>query len=1494
MSVEATLAELRSSSQGLTEAQARRRLHRYGANIIHIDQRRSWLQLAVGQLANPIMGLLVLAAGATAGLRAWIELFFVLLIIVSNVAVGAWQERKADNITDASAEKASLQSPMAVVLREERRMLVDVKELVVGDIVMLQAGRECPADLRLLHCSHLRMLEASLTGRSAASRKSVDVVAADAPRALRTSMAYMGTLCLHGTATGVVVATGDDTELGQLAHTSRRLRVQQAPLQRQMTKMAQGLSVATVLTAVLVLCLSRFVRHNSWSESVALAISVAVALVPDSFLTVVTITLVVSMTKMAKAHVVVRQLPVVETLGAISCICFDKTGTLTSNDLSATTIFTSRKTYHIHPSADGDYREAKITNESGETLSARQLARLRELLLPAALCNDASMIPTAKGVAAQLLRLEDLNLPRVPVRSRRIRRRRPNVMRASSPRPVRQQRPLRIVSFADEEQGHRVNAGSPPPAAVPARLRSQPLGLHPSKLDEGGDGKGGHENEPEKGTELKPTVFSERSSNRRHPNSRPDAQTISGADEGIDQSRPRRRAGTATKNDDDEDAANINDIEEEDDDADLDLSKAARELPPSYATIWNPSRRMTPRPSFSDLQKLAKAATAHASLHHEAELEPQQPISNLPELSTRTTPLPLMRHSRRVSVDEGHASPHLRLPHSGAPTRPPSPRNAAATFAALFQPPPSTTAGPSAETNALTAVASTVAATSAETPGILASPAVPASDTLGLLARAGPQAKQPLSRLTSPLLKDPAQPDLTTVNGHTSPFPLYFEEVPTSPIDAYARFEVGDTETSSASSASEEENEYSARQQLMALVEQHPELSHWLGSVLSPNAENTGGDGDLGPRVGPARWRAIGDATDMALLNASMIAGINYRTIHVLQRWAPRRASMPFSPALRFMATVHDFPTSASAQPGHRRLLLVKGALDTLLPHCRTQAVGLNPWTTEPIDRQKWLDLHESLTKQGYRVLALCVRDFRAAPAAREGGAHTSAMQRASAQDSDDAIALEAASILAEPPSLQLNALVALEHRVRPEVGQAVTILQKAGVTVKMLTGDQPDTAMAVASRIHIAATQVLIGPQMTAMEDDELGQRLLEANVLALARPELKVRVIRNLQSRNLLVAMAGDGVNDALALRQADVGVALGLAGTDLAVRSSRVILRRDSLLALAEAVKIGRTTYDNVQKVLVFLLPTTVGQAMSVVAALVVDQPPPLTGVQVLLINMVTASSLGFVLASEEPEDRVMQVPPRPANQPLLTWFVLLRTVWVASAFAAVVLGQYTWTRHRDGSDRQSYTVAVNSFISAECAYLICCRYFTDPSLRPVALFGNRWALSMILLNVALQMFVSYTPGLNEALQLDGLGIIDWLTVWLMGVAFFFAVECEKYFWRLWRSGTRARCAHGRRPGGCCPVKMGPQLVASSGTAVPSEQQPMMTMEELHVSGGSSDDGNNHISGGAISVSGARAEVTHPVLVTMDQSTDTLLPRPSHTTFRSLALPEQESFV
>jgi len=535
----------------------------------------------------------------------------------------------------------------------------------------------------------------------------------------------------------------------------------------------------------------------------------------------------------------------------------------------------------------------------------------------------------------------------------------------------------------------------------------------------------------------------------------------------------------------------------------------------------------------------------------------------------------------------------------------------------------------------------------------------------------------------------------------------------------------------------------------------------------SPNADDASGSPRASRLNLPAlsvAWTWTGDPTEAALLAVGMKSGLNLRTLHQMSFSCPRIDTVPFSSDIKFMATLHDVhvpmaltsgaPTSTDLEI--RRIALVKGSADTLLPRCSSQAAGLNPWVPEPLQLDHWLHACTQLSHEGLRVLALCHAEF------------PSSTQLISSD-----------MLLEGPPILRFHCLIGIIDPPRSEATDAIAVCHSAGVQVCMVTGDHAETARTISRWMGIPNNNVITGTEMQDMTDAELFESVRGCFVYARATPEHKLRIVKALQRYNNVVAMTGDGVNDAPALKAANVGVAMGISGSEVAKEAAKLILLDDNFASIVPAIRYGRAVYENIMKQLCFLLPTSIAQGLSIAVAIAIGVDHPLTAIQVLWINMITAATLGLVIGLEQPEAGVMLLKPRCADKWLVGRYIIWRAVYVGAAMICVVLGNAEWTLALGGTSAQAHTVALNSLVVVQSLYCLSCRHQFKSSLSVKAVTENPWLTAMILLNTGLQCLITYTPALHDMFDTVSISGYDWLRVIGLAFALFLFVELEKAF-------------------------------------------------------------------------------------------------------------------
>jgi len=482
------------------------------------------------------------------------------------------------------------------------------------------------------------------------------------------------------------------------------------------------------------------------------------------------------------------------------------------------------------------------------------------------------------------------------------------------------------------------------------------------------------------------------------------------------------------------------------------------------------------------------------------------------------------------------------------------------------------------------------------------------------------------------------------------------------------------------------------------------------------------------------RWQCEGDPTEGALL--SLAAKAEFESLYE-EESRPRLDIIPFESVHQFMATLHHDHQG-------RHFCYLKGAPERVLAMCRYQSDG------ETLDLAYWQQQVKELASKGQRVLALASLDF-------EG--------QKNELDFEDV-----------QQGLTLLGLVAMMDPPREDAIEAVKLCQDAGIEIKMITGDHSDTAAAIAERMGMASA-VISGNDIEQLDASALCRVVKEKSVFARATPEHKLKLVKALQQNGEVVAMTGDGVNDAPALKRADIGTAMGLNGTEVARDASDMVLADDNFASIVDAVEEGRTVYDNLTKAILFILPTSAGEALIIIAAIMMGVMLPITPVQILWVNMITAVTLGLALAFEPSEPGLMARRPRARQTPLLTMDLIRRIAFVS---VVMMLGSFAlfMTHLESGHSLEAArTVAVNTLVMFEVFYLFNTRFLTAPVLNKNGLFGNHIALLAVGVLLIFQLGFTYLPPMHFLFGSAAIGAQSWLQIVLVASVILWLVELEK---------------------------------------------------------------------------------------------------------------------
>ncbi len=520
-------------------------------------------------------------------------------------------------------------------------------------------------------------------------------------------------------------------------------------------------------------------------------------------------------------------------------------------------------------------------------------------------------------------------------------------------------------------------------------------------------------------------------------------------------------------------------------------------------------------------------------------------------------------------------------------------------------------------------------------------------------------------------------------------------------------------------------------------------------------------------------WRISGDPTEGALIVVAAKAGLGHEELGHL---FPRMDTVPFESAHQYMATLHrvvsprglqtaPHPTgdSAVAQAG---VVYVKGAVEKVVPRCEFELAS--DGSLIRVRKQRIEDLASEMASQGLRVLAFAHKHLPA--------------------DIGEITHLHVET------GLVFLGLQGMIDPPRAEARAAVKACHTAGVQVKMITGDHVLTAAAIARQLNLRPpgsagmddTTPLDGTLLATISDVDLADTAEKTTVFARVTPEQKLRLVNALQSRGHIVAMTGDGVNDAPALRQADIGVAMGVTGTEVAKEAADMILTDDNFASIEAAVEEGRGVFDNLTKFIAWTLPTNLGEGLVILAAIFAGVALPILPVQILWINMTTAVLLGLMLAFEPKEDGIMQRPPRAPNTPILDRVLIGRIGLVGVLLLAGAFGLFEYAEQTGYSLEEARTVAVNVFVFGQMFYLFNCRSLTAPSWT-VSLRTNHFVLGGVGLMVALQLLITYLPGMNRLFKTAPISLAAWAWIMGVGIGIHVIVEIEK--------AIRRRIAHSR---------------------------------------------------------------------------------------------------
>jgi magnesium-transporting ATPase (P-type) len=498
-------------------------------------------------------------------------------------------------------------------------------------------------------------------------------------------------------------------------------------------------------------------------------------------------------------------------------------------------------------------------------------------------------------------------------------------------------------------------------------------------------------------------------------------------------------------------------------------------------------------------------------------------------------------------------------------------------------------------------------------------------------------------------------------------------------------------------------------------------------------------------------WLIQGDPTEGALLVAAAKGGLDLRQV---QDNHPRLDTIPFESQHQYMATLHG---------GDETVVYLKGSVESVLERCEVMLNADNkpvPLDSEVIHQQVL-----AMANQGQRVLAFA---RLAVPAGATSIDH---------HEVAGGLVFLGLQGMMDPP--------------REEAIRAVQACQEAGVQVKMITGDHAATAAAIAAQISLGDAlskgrlpDVLTGRDLEDMTDAQLIAAVTATDVFARVTPEQKLRLVEALQAHGEVTAMTGDGVNDAPALRRADIGVAMGINGTEVSKEAADMVLTNDNFATIEASVEEGRGVFANLIKFITWILPTNAGQGLVIIVAVMLAQPLPVLPVQALWINMTTAVLLGLTLAFEPKEPGIMRRPPRRPDAPILTGELFFRIGLVGLLLLIGSFGLFEWALHRGASEAEARTIAINVFAIGQSFYLLNCRSMRLSMFR-LGLFSNPWIWVGITSMIVAQLLITYMPMMNWLFHTAPISLSDWLHIVLVGLVIYLVIDIEKK-WRFRKEG------------------------------------------------------------------------------------------------------------
>jgi Ca2+-transporting ATPase len=513
---------------------------------------------------------------------------------------------------------------------------------------------------------------------------------------------------------------------------------------------------------------------------------------------------------------------------------------------------------------------------------------------------------------------------------------------------------------------------------------------------------------------------------------------------------------------------------------------------------------------------------------------------------------------------------------------------------------------------------------------------------------------------------------------------------------------------------------------------------------------------------GKTVWKMIGDPTEGAMVVAAAKAGLSREEA---QRTYTRVAEIPFDSDRKMMTTIHEacdlgarinsLKNGRGVPEPERYVAFVKGGPDLVLGYCDDVVLGDKIVPLTPDLRQEILAANKDMATSALRVLAGAFKTLKQVPE--------------------------------EPKPEELErhmtflGLQGMIDPARSEVKVAVDIAHGAGLRSIMITGDYKDTAAAIARQIGMLTEggHVVTGAEINEMSDDELDSMVLHLNTCARSSPEHKMRIVDSLRRRGHVVAMTGDGVNDAPALKKADIGVAMGITGTDVTKQTADMVLTDDNYASIVSAIEEGRIIYSNIRKFVFYLISCNIGEILIIFLAMLAGLPAPLSPVMLLFLNLVSDGAPALALGMEKAEPGIMKRPPRPVGEPIINREMLIGIAVQSVVMTVAVLGSYLLSgAHRGGSTADSNLPTWQTVAFATLTLSELFRAFTARSERisvfKLGFFSNKTMNMAVIFSVVVVLAVIYLPFLNGIFDTTPLALIDWL--WILPFALMASIAAE----------------------------------------------------------------------------------------------------------------------